>query len=255
MRPDMALFLRKISSDFPNISFAVTTNGSLLDRYAEQLACARLSDINISLNTLDEKKFDYLTRGACLGAVLRGIDALLINSDIKSNIKLNTVLLRGFNDGEIPELLSYAWRRNITPRLIEFMPLGAVWREEFFISGNEVVASLGGEWIKDETRSDADAGPAIYYRNGVSGRRVGFISAVSEHFCSNCNRLRVTAEGDVKSCLFRAAEISVAESVRARDKDAVRKKILTAAAMKPAVGMETDGKYKREKKPMRMIGG
>jgi cyclic pyranopterin phosphate synthase len=259
LRPDIAPFLKKITSDFPNISFALTTNGSLLERYAERLAKTRLSGINVSLNTLDEKKFENITRGASLGAVLRGIDALRANSDIKPNIKpnikLNIVLLRGFNDGEIPELLSYAWRGNITPRLIEFMPLGAMWREELFISRDEVIASLGGEWVKDEARGDADAGPAIYYRSRSSGRRIGVISAMSEHFCSNCNRLRVTAEGDVKSCLFRSAEVSVAESLRARDMEAVKRNILHAAAMKPAVGMETDNNCTREEKPMRMIGG
>ena len=217
----------------PHIKTALTTNASLLEEYAEGLARAGLHSLNISLDTLDPEKFRKITRIGDIERVYAGIRAAKRAG--LSNIKLNTVLIRGFNDGEVERLLEFAEEHGLLLRLIEFMPLeDDVWTKEAFISGEEILSMLpGGRWIREERGGTNSDGPAQYFVNEATGRRIGVIDAVSNHFCKSCNRLRVSAEGGLRTCLFSENETPLKDIIERRDADALRETLLSAARAKP----------------------
>ncbi len=255
VRKGMIPFLEKVRASFPELRVALTTNGSTLVKDASCLALMRLSGINVSLDTLEAEKFSAMTRGASLRNVLDGIEALL--SAGAENVKMNAVLIRGFNDGEVGFLLDYARGKGIVLRFIEFMPLDqSVWSQKSFVPFQEVLTALpdASDWREERTEAEREtlSGPARYYVHDGTGQRVGVISAVSQHFCMSCNRLRVTSVGEVRSCLFSNVQVSIREALRARDEAAVREKFFEAAALKPEVGMTLN---RDEQRQMFKIGG
>jgi cyclic pyranopterin phosphate synthase len=237
VRKDMISFLMTFRDSLENMAVSLTTNASLLPEYASSLAGIGLSSMNISLDTLDPIKFRKITRVGNVRDVLAGIASA--RSAGVENLKTNTVLMRGFNDAELPEILNFAWENELTPRLIEFMPLGDdVWKIEKFISADEILKTLGelyGGWTS-LTRASRDsalpAGPAKYYVNSQK-KIVGVIEAVSNHFCSTCNRLRITASGGLRSCLFARRETGLINLLRERDEEGLMKAILEGASEKP----------------------
>lgn len=257
VRKGLLPFLLEFRKAFPNLAIALTTNASLLSRYAQELAEVRLSGLNISLDTVDPEKFRKITRLGEIKGVFEGIDAA-IGAGIP-NIKTNTVLIRGFNDDELMDILRYTWSKDVTPRLIEFMPLGDdVWNQEKFISATEILAILSrqGEWLPEQPRETEGEtgfprGPAKYYRELKGGRLVGVIEAVSNHFCSTCNRLRITAEGKMKPCLFARDGTELLPLLRAKDRESLKKAIAEGINLKPTNWEDMrDGKLR-----MSSIGG
>lgn len=233
VRRGLVKFLQNFHSELPQIKTALTTNASLLEEYAESLAGSQLHSLNISLDTLDPQKFRRITRTGDIERVFSGIKAARRAG--MCNIKLNTVLIRGFNDGEIERLLEFAEEQDLLLRLIEFMPLeDKVWTKNAFISGEEILSILpGGRWIK-EIRKDSDFdGPAQYYVNEKNGRRIGIIDAVSNHFCKSCNRLRVSAEGGLRTCLFSEKVIPLKDIIERKETVLLRETLLAAARAKP----------------------
>lgn len=194
-------FIRALSS--LGVELAMTTNGSLLERYAEELASSGLSRINISLDTLDEEKFRSLTRGGELADVLRGIDAA--SRAGLEPIKINTVLIGGSNDDEIESLAAMTMDRPIDVRFIELMPIGP---GASYGPGAYVPASVVLDRIGEAEPLGRDGVARMYRMRGAAGR-VGLISPVSSHFCSECSRLRLTADGYIKPCLHSRDEIYV----------------------------------------------
>ena len=233
VRKGLVPFLKELHRELPEIKTALTTNASLLGEYAEQLAEAGIHSLNISLDTLDPEKFARITRIGTIDGVFTGIRAAKA-AGIK-NVKLNAVLIRDFNDQEIAELLAFSRREGLLLRLIEFMPLqDSVWDKNSFISGEEILAMLpGGDAWKRETKSSGDDGPAQYYYNEKTGDVIGIITAVSNHFCKNCNRLRVSAEGNLRTCLFNPNETALKELIQQRDTAALRDAILRSVREKP----------------------
>ena len=256
VRRDMISFLLEFRKRFPDMAVALTTNAALLSRYAGELAALRLSGLNISLDTVDRRKFREITRTGEIEDVFEGIGAA-IRAGI-ANIKTNTVLIRGFNDDELLNIMQYAWSNDIVPRLIEFMPLGDdVWNREKFIGATEILAIMSrhGEWLReeggDESEEDPPRGPAKHYRDRETGRMFGIIEAVSNHFCATCNRLRVTAEGKMKACLFGHAGTDLLPLLRLRDMPALKTAIAEGVSLKPGDWEDVrDGKLS-----MSVIGG
>ena len=232
VRKGLVPFLQEFHREMPHIKTALTTNASLLEEYAEGLAQAGLHSLNVSLDTLDPGKFRQITRIGDIGRVLAGIDAARRAG--LTNIKLNAVLIRGFNDGEVERLLEFAEERGLLLRLIEFMPLeDDVWTKDAFISGEEILSMLpGGRWIKENGGSKED-GPAQYFVNEATRRRIGVIDAVTNHFCKNCNRLRVSAEGGLRTCLFSEKETPLKDIIERRNAEELRETLLAAARAKP----------------------
>jgi cyclic pyranopterin phosphate synthase len=248
-------FLSDFRNYFPGMALSLTTNASLLQKYAADLGQLGLSSLNVSLDTIDPKKFNRITRLGDLSSVLDGIASAKAAGI--SNIKTNTVLIRGFNDHELPRILDYAWRNGLSPRFIEFMPLGDnIWRNDKFIASDEILGLLTkvyGDWKPARDSPDGGEnplGPAKYYANGQN-QTVGMIAAVSNHFCGTCNRLRIAASGNMRSCLFSGTETPLIDFLRRRDKDGTRWAILNGINSKPDVWENERDETRR----MSAIGG
>lgn len=210
------------------VDLAMTTNGERLAELAQPLLDAGLSRLNVSIDSLDETRFATITRRGHLPRVLAGIDAA-IAAGFRST-KLNTVVLGGFNDDELPALCRYAWDRGLTPRFIEEMPLsdGALFSSGRFVSALQMRARLTeafGPLVAELPGESAGAlpgvGPARYYRAGGSsdGGRLGIISAVTEPFCERCNRIRVSATGRLHACLSSDEQVNLLDELRSNASD------------------------------------
>ncbi|HCL79178.1 MAG TPA: GTP 3',8-cyclase MoaA [Synergistaceae bacterium] len=258
VRKGFVPFLAEVRNRFPHLAMAVTTNGSFLEAWADRLPALGLDSVNVSLDTLDPSKFTAMTAMGGIDQVLRGIDAVLAAGSVP--VKLNTVVVRSVNAAEIEDLVLFAGRKGVLLRFIEFMPLdGQVWSREEYVPAEEIRGRLPAPdaWLPDEAPTQGPNGPARYYVHERTGQRVGIISAVSDHFCGRCNRLRVTATGELRSCLFRDDSVPIMEALRMRDASALQALILAAAAAKPREGgtglpKETDSPGYRH---MSRIGG
>lgn len=210
----------------------MTTNGVLLDKYAEDLKKAGLDRINISLDTLDKDKFKYITRIGELNTTLKSLDKA-IEVGFKK-IKINVVLIGGFNDDEIIDFTKLTFDKPIDVRFIELMPMydSGDFRENAYISYNDALDKIKKyyEGKKDIIKVDSEKGTVakLYHIDGALGN-IGFISPVNDHFCAECNRIRLTADGKVKPCLHSNQEIIV----KGLKEDEIVKRIKEAIYSKP----------------------
>ncbi|MBA3391041.1 MAG: GTP 3',8-cyclase MoaA [Deltaproteobacteria bacterium] len=194
----------------------MTSNGHLLGELAAPLAAAGISTINISVDTLDPAKFSGLTGRGDLARVLAGIDAALAAG---IRVKLNAVALHGVNDGELVALCEYAWARGAIPRFIEHMPMsgGQLYAPTSELNAAQIRRRIEAEIgpLVASAGTGRDAGPARYWQVASDPRReVGIISAMTEHFCDDCNRLRLTATGALHACLGHDDAISLRDILR-----------------------------------------
>lgn len=214
---------------------ALTSNGSQLPQFAAPLAQAGVDRINISLDSLNPETFQRLTRGGDLSQVLAGVDAAIAAFG-SGRIKLNAVLLRGINEQELPALLEFALARKVDISFIEQMPMGETGHPhaDSFYSSLEALAQLRQhhELIPSVETS---GGPARYWRIPGQESRIGFISPHTQNFCADCNRMRVTARGELFPCLGNEGMVDLLPAVRAADEPALRDLILQAVAAKPQV--------------------
>lgn len=212
---------------------ALTSNGSQLSGLAAPLAQAGLDRVNISLDTLAPETFQNITRTGDLRRVMAGLDAA-ISAWGARRIKLNTVLMRGINDHELPALVRFALERGTDISFIEQMPLGETRQShaESYMSNDEALARLKllFEMIPS---TETTGGPARYWRIAGHESRIGFISPHSHNFCSDCNRMRVTARGELFPCLGKETMVDLLPMARAGDEQGLRELILQAAAVKP----------------------
>lgn len=214
VRRDIVTMVERIRRTSAIDSLVMTTNATRLAELAEPLRRAGLDGVNISLDSLDETRFARITRGGELKRVLAGLHAAI---EVGLEVKMNVVAVRGENDDEIARLVSFAWERGITPRFIELMPLGegANLGDARRVSSAEVALSLGAMLQDDVQRGARHHGPARYRSaSDGSGRRVGFITPISDEFCGDCNRIRLTARGDVRACLASRRAISIRDRMR-----------------------------------------
>ncbi len=220
VHPHVVEIVRRIAST-PNIEeVSLTTNAMLLERLARPLAEAGLTRVNISLDTLHRDKFKRITRGGEIDRVWSGIAAA--QRAQLAPIKLNTVIVRGLNDDELPALARLTVENDWHVRFIEVMPIGNAqdWgigfpaADERYVSVQEMRAYLS-ELNLEPVAYPRGNGPARAFRIPNALGTVGFISPLGEHFCENCNRLRLTSDGKLRSCLVIPGEISVREALRA----------------------------------------
>lgn len=199
-------------SELPGIQdLAMTTNGLLLPQYAKQLKEAGLNRVNISLDTMAADKYEYITRGGKLSDVMAGIHAAL-EAGLQP-IKLNTVLIGGFNDDEIESFVKLTLDKNIDVRFIELMPIGQAgnWAKKHFISNSQVLERVPD---LEPVQSQDPSSPAQYYKLAGALGKVGLINPISHAFCGSCNRIRLTADGKLKPCLHSEEELDVKEALR-----------------------------------------
>lgn len=212
----------------------ITTNGSQLTKYAQDMAKSGVDRVNISLDSLNTVRFRELTRTGDLNVVLAGIQAAK-EANFK-RVKLNAVIMKGRNDDEIIELAQFAIDNNLDITYIEEMPLGQVshQRDESYCSSDEVLAVL--QEVFQLTHSDTKTGgPSRYYRVAGSQSKIGFISPHSHNFCESCNRVRVTTEGRLLLCLGQEHSVDLREILRQFPNDIERLKqaIIDSMEIKP----------------------
>ena len=242
---------------------SLTSNAILLEQSAQALKQAGLTRVNISLDTLRPERFERITRGGSFEAAWRGI--LAAEKAGLTPIKINAVALRGINDDEFPDLARLAHDHPWEMRFIEVMPVKnqAAWGEGFpapeetFISIAEIQSRLSQAGLRLEPdESAAGAGPGKAYRLPGGQGRVGFISALSEHFCQSCNRLRLTADGNLRPCLLNNLEIPLLPALRRGE--AILPLLQRAVGQKPAGHTLEDGfasDQPKSSRSMREIGG
>jgi cyclic pyranopterin phosphate synthase len=205
------------------VELSITTNGYLMPRLAVPLRDAGLNRANVSLDSLRPDRFEQITRRDALGKVLAGIDAC-IEAGLHP-VKINAVVVRGFNDDEIEPMAAWARDLGVELRFIEFMPLDAPgeWTRDQVVPAGEILTRLDREFGLDAPDARGSA-PAERYRYRDGRGAVGIIASVTRAFCANCDRIRVTADGQVRTCLFATNEYDLRAVMRAGggDEDVAR---------------------------------
>jgi cyclic pyranopterin phosphate synthase len=199
---------------------AVTTNGYLLERDAAALVAAGVDRFNVSVDSLQRDRFYAMTRRDALPRVLRGLEVLAQIPDGPTPIKVNAVALRGFTEEEAIPFARFAREHPYEVRFIEFMPLDAdhAWTPERVLSGEEIRAAIHAVFPLEPEPREPHA-TARVYRFADGRGRIGFVNPVSEPFCGDCDRIRLTAEGRLRTCLFSLHETDLREPLRAGASD------------------------------------
>jgi len=263
VREGIVNFIRQLRKINKLEDISLTTNGFFLPEYAEKLKDAGLNRVNISLDSLQEEKYKKITRGGSLEKALKGIDSALKAGLLP--IKINTVLIRGINDDEVEDFVRLTLERPLNIRFIEFMPSGEEVINEFedeFISVQEIKEKLIKKYLLNPIKISIANGPAKYYQIKGGQGTIGFITALSQHFCKTCNRIRLTSEGKLRPCLFSNIEVDVKQVIRNIKTDdkiirskIIRNNIVEAVSIKPE-GHKLNEKFSnRDSFKMSKIGG
>ncbi|HBJ73987.1 MAG TPA: GTP 3',8-cyclase MoaA [Syntrophaceae bacterium] len=215
---------------------SLTTNGILLAQYAEDIFRAGITRINISLDSLDKEKYFQITRGGNLDDVFNGIAAA--EKAGFAPIKINTVLMKGFNDNEALDFARLAFSKPFQVRFIEMMPVSEVsaGRSADFLPTRQLLETINRHFRLEPLagKKNKSDGPARLYKMKDGLGEIGFINPVSDHFCSTCNRLRLTADGKLRACLLNDVEIDLREALsRHCDDDELAGLIREAILLKP----------------------
>ena len=237
------------------VDLAMTTNGATLRNSAEELRSAGLRRINISLDTLHADRFEQMTRRNELENVLAGIDAAVATGF--SPVKINAVIERGVNDDEIVDLARFGRERGVEVRFIEFMPLDATghWANDRVVGQDEIVERIA-EVFPLEQMPARGAAPADRWRYLDGAGTVGVIPSVTKPFCGDCDRVRLTAEGQFRTCLFATDEFDLREIMRSGgDDDALAERIIAAVGTKWAGHQINRVEFIRPNRSMSQIGG
>ncbi|MCD8122513.1 MAG: GTP 3',8-cyclase MoaA [Clostridiales bacterium] len=230
----------------------MTTNGVALKQYLPELLVAGLDAVNISLDTLDREKFRQITGFDRLTRVWDSIDAAL-ESGLR--VKINTVLQRGINDGEWEKLLLLAEKRALDVRFIELMPIG-YGANGGMVSNVDLMRRIRERYPQIEPDATVHGnGPATYWRIPGFEGGVGFISAIHGKFCTRCNRIRMTAVGEVKPCLCYERSFDIRHALRDGSGDEVRETLLCAIQAKPDMHCFEEREAVTERRLMAKIGG
>jgi cyclic pyranopterin phosphate synthase len=246
---------RKIGDGLDELT--LTTNGTQLSEFAEGLYDAGVRRINVSLDTLDRAKFQQLSRRDSLPQVLEGLAAAKA-AGLK--VKLNTVALKGLNDGEIPDLIAWAHGQGFEVTLIEVMPLGEVEEDRFdhYLPLLAMHEDLAQRWTLTPS-SHRSGGPARYFDVAETGGRIGLITPLTNNFCEGCNRIRVTATGQLYACLGGNEQVDLRAALRSDDPQAALAEGLnTAMRIKPArhnFAIDKAGQAPALARHMSMTGG
>jgi cyclic pyranopterin phosphate synthase len=252
MRAQLPVLVAKLAA--LGVDLALTTNGATFGLLADDLRAAGLRRVNISLDTLRRERFIELTRRDRLDQVLDGIDSALRAGF--ATVKVNAVLMRATNDDEVLDLAAFGRDRGVVVRFIEFMPLDAQlgWGPERVVPAADVVAAIHARWPLDPVARGRAPATTFRYRDG--GGEVGVIASVTESFCSTCDRVRLTADGMFRNCLFALRETDLRPILRGGGSDDD-----LAAAIQAEVGRKWAGHqigqvaFLRPNRSMSQIGG
>ena len=259
LRKNLELLIADIAALSPTPEIALTTNGIGLAARADKLAAAGLRRINVSLDTLDPDTFAKISRRRRLPDVLAGITAA--REAGLQPVKINTVLLRAINDHEAFDLLQWAMAEQVQLRFIEQMPLDPQhgWKRDEMITATEIKEHLGQHVELVEDPEDARArgsAPAELFRVAGTDYSVGIIASVTQPFCGACDRVRLTADGQIRNCLFARTESDLRTPLRsgASDAELAARWVVAVAGKKPGHGIN-DPSFLQPDRPMSAIGG
>lgn len=283
LRKDLPEIVSLVSS-IPTIrSVGITTNALTLSRRLPSLIESGLTHANVSLDTLVPEKFLEITRRNGLDKVLRAVDDAAEGLG-GGKVKINCVVMKGFNDDELIDFANLTERRTVDVRFIEWMPFGDNgWNADRFYSYRDMLSNVRGEGDAGSESGggaaaggggDGDDGDGLdlvrdadgpndttkWYRVPSHLGRVGFITSMSSNFCSNCNRLRITADGNLKVCLFGGREVSLRDAMRAGATDGELREVIGAAVRKKTYALGGHGNAEgirraNDNRPMTLIGG
>ncbi len=257
MRKDVHSLVSMLSGLDAIKDLAMTTNGYFLNDQAELLAKAGLNRINVSLDSLDAVKFKEITRRDYLHRVLEGLETIALQGI--APIKINAVIIRGVNDNEVSEFAILAREKPYIIRFIEFMPIGC---DDGWNSGKVLPSQEIRERIEYELKMKLV--PVEYHGTQPSDRfvfedgkgEIGFISSVSEPFCEHCNRVRITSDGKLRTCLFSHKETDLKKLIRNNEKDDTIKAVIGEAVWNKEEGhLINQPEFKRPDRTMSQIGG
>jgi len=260
LRPDIVEIVERIASLDNAPRLTLTTNGIRLPDLAEKLAKAGLNRINVSLDTLSRERFKKLTYRDRFDDVILGLKAA--NAAGLFPIKVNTVLLKDINDDEAPALLEWALANEYSLRFIEQMPLdaGGIWDRATLITADEIFASLSTQYQLTPVDNRGSSPAEEFYINGTKAT-VGIIGSVTRPFCGACDRLRLTSDGQLRSCLFSIVETDLRSTLRDKESDLTYKHEQIAARFQktvigklPGHGIN-DPSFIAPLRPMSAIGG
>jgi GTP 3',8-cyclase len=235
---------------------SLTTNGVLLDRFAAPLVEAGLRRVNVSLDSLSHVRFAEITRRDALDRVFAGLAAAEAHPEL-SPIKVNCVAIRGFTEQEVPAFAELARRKPYVVRFIEFMPLDAdqAWREDDVLTGGEIRALIEARWALVEVPAK-ESSTARRFRFADGAGEIGFVNPVSEPFCSSCDRIRLTADGQLRTCLFSRREWDLKGPLRAgASDDELEQLIRWAVRHKELKHRINEPGFVRASRSMSQIGG
>ena len=206
VNPETSKIISKIKSEIPIIEkINMTSNAVLIGKYFDELVESKLNSINISLDTLKEEKFSYITKSNNFNQVISNIKKIA-TTNIKT--KINIVSLKNFNENEIFDFIDFSDQNNVEVRFIEFMPFtGNQWLPSSFISSQELRDKIETKYHLTSLPTSHPSQTSRIYRIEGTNARIGFISSVTESFCQWCNRLRITADGNLRNCLHGTSEL------------------------------------------------
>ncbi|GGV76881.1 GTP 3',8-cyclase [Streptomyces gelaticus] len=257
LRPGLVSIVERCAALAPRPRMSLTTNGIGLERTAAALAAAGLDRVNVSLDTLRPDVFKTLTRRDRHHDVLAGLEAA--RDAGLTPVKVNTVLMPGLNDDEAPELLAWAVEQGYELRFIEQMPLDAQhgWKREGMITAGDILRSLRTRFtLTEEGAGERGSAPAERWIVDGGPHRVGVIASVTRPFCRACDRTRLTADGQVRTCLFAREETDLRGALRsdAPDEEIARIWTLAMWGKKAGSGLD-DPSFLQPDRPMSAIGG
>lgn len=254
MRPKLTSLVAALSQlDLDDLS--MTTNATTLSRHAQALADAGLRRVNVSLDTLIRHRFERMTRRDALDRVLDGIDAAVAAG--LSPIKINVVLVDGTNDDEILDFVEFARDTGCDVRFIEDMPLGGggAWHPEIVVPSARILDTIGTRHTLVPLARGSEPAAGYRFADGAPGR-IGLVSSVTEPFCEQCDRLRLTADGQLRTCLFAHVETDLRSPLRRGASDAELSSIIVAAVADKGPGhMIGRAGFEQPVRLMSRIGG
>ncbi|GAA0390646.1 GTP 3',8-cyclase MoaA [Micromonospora gifhornensis] len=256
IRPGLTAIVAAVAALDPRPRISLTTNGIGLARLAPALHAAGLDRVNVSLDTLDRDRFLRLTRRDRLDDVLAGLAGAAAAG--LTPVKVNSVLMRGVNDDEAPALLRFALDHGYELRFIEQMPLDAQhgWDRASMVTAEEILTTLGGAYELSPDPTGRGAAPAETWLIDGGPARVGVIGTVTRPFCGDCDRTRITADGQVRNCLFATEETDLRGALRAgADDDELARRWSAATWGKRAGHGIDDPSFLQPARPMSAIGG
>jgi cyclic pyranopterin phosphate synthase len=256
VRADLPTLVRMLNALAPDLDLSLTTNGLKLEAMADELRDAGLKRVNVSLDSLRPDRFAALARRDRFPEVIRGLDAARRVGF--SPIKINAVLMRGFNDDEALPLALWGREHGYEVRFIEWMPLdfGHTWDRTKLVPASEILDQIGAELPMEPAPGQDPSAPATVYRYLDGSGTVGVIASVTRPFCGHCDRIRLTADGQIRTCLFSHKEYDFRSAMRAGADDDEIRRLLYAAVWRKKPGHLINSPYFRQpERGMSAIGG